>query len=459
MSRRIAICLACATAIPPFGLGAEPAPVPTKATVPARPVPLGDEWQGLSLPQFADLAIRRACSQEAQKAKGLPPQVAAYAFEHYLSNGAELKGADAGSLFKLISAVTTRLSKEQKGKFATLYYKALFFDRDPAQVKPPELIVLGWGFISSGLYEKDQKNQHFPEFAKAVAVHVASHDQFAGDVAALQASVRAEGLEDKALKTAVATYLNPFWYTEIRKTIDDNACPFYRRLFQDTPESRDYAACYFYGKALSSDEDRQTVKAVMVDEKGLPRMGAVKVLTWSYRRLNQLKEWGKVLEEKAKAPDLDGDGRAKWFLARAYAEEAQGYEPSALMGLKWVDQALGAAASENLQLECLDRLVNTNMQVGKFNEAKSLLASNAPRLSSDTAKVRAEVWLKQIDERQQVIEKAQASAAAEDQRLRAEGKVRTLSTMLDEAKKRGDPAEHVASLEQALATARQQLKQ
>ena len=445
--------------MPQFRLAAEPTLAATKASAPARPVPLADEWQGLSLPQFADLAILRACSPEAQKAKGLPPQVAAYAFDHYLSQGAELKAADAGSLFKLISAVTTRLSKEQKGQFATLYYKALFFDRDPSQVKPPELIVLGWGFISSGLYEKDQKNQHFPEFAKAVAARVASQDQFAADVVVLQASAHAEGVDNKALKAAVTTYLNPFWYAEIRKTIDDNACPFYRRLFQDTPESRDYAACYFYGKALGSEEDRQTVKAVMVDEKGLPRMGAVKVLTWSYRRLNQLKEWGKLLEEKAKAPNLDGDGRARWFLARAYAEEAQGYEPSAFMGLKWVDQALGAATSESLQLECLGRLVDTNVQVGKFNEAKSLLASNAPRLSSDMAKVHAQAWAKQIDEKQQAVEKARAIAAAEDQRLRAEGKVRTLAAMLEEAKKRGDAADHVASLEQALASARQQLQQ
>ena len=113
-------------------------------------------------------------------------------------------------------------------------------------------MLLGWALVSSGLYNQ---NQSFPEFAAAVASQVKKHDQFEDCIRRLQ------GLpaSSDSYTQAMMTYLNPFWYESIRKTIDDNACPFYHALYSDSDLARDYSRATFLARLGYGSGWRATV--------------------------------------------------------------------------------------------------------------------------------------------------------------------------------------------------------
>ena len=65
------------------------------------------DWSGLTFKQFADAAIEAACSPAAAERKETPPEVVAFAWDHYLSREDQIRQADPQSMFKMLSAVLT----------------------------------------------------------------------------------------------------------------------------------------------------------------------------------------------------------------------------------------------------------------------------------------------------------------------------------------------------------------
>jgi hypothetical protein len=410
-------------------------------------------WQGLDFAHFADLAIAQAVSSSATKTNGVDPGLVKYAWDTYLTRADQLRTASAPSMFKLLSATIVKLTKEQKSQMAKLYYNTTLQNgADLTKIDGPHLILVGWVLISSGLYEQ---NQSFPEFAKAVAAHVRDREKFDDDVKQLQGG----GIDQKTLSAAM-TYLNPFWYREIVETIDDNACPFYRSLYSDSAIAQDYAATYFFGKALGTDADRQLLKDELVKpECGCPRTGPADVLTWSYKRTNELDKWEAFVEGKISDASIQEEARNRWILVRAYVEEAKTYYPSPWLGKPWVDKVLAAGPNEPTRQDCVEIIVNDYIDVGHFADGRKFLKQQAAATTSSDMRA----TFQKLDDRlalaQSKDDLERKESTQKEQQDRLAGEVAALQSRIKDSQARGDSSQQIETLQSALAKLQRKLEQ
>ena len=417
----------------------------------ARAVPA--EWQGLSLPQFADLAVKITCSPEVQKAKKLPTDFVDFTWATYLNDPKQVETADPPTLFRLLSAIDTGLTKERRQAFAENYYKR--FQRNDRQTArtPDEMVLAGWVLVNSTL---GTEGKEFPELREAVLPHIIQNESFAADIAALQQQVKSN---KDGLSAAMTNYLNPFWQAEIRKTLDDTACAFYRGLLSDSALSRDYSGAYFCAVPFESDSSRKVLVAQLEESDHSPRLGVAKVLTWSFRRANRLNEWAKQLDSRLADPKLAGDAKAKWLVVRALAEEARPAFPDPMLGHKYLDKAMEVASSEHLGILVVHSLVERTMFDGGFAQASSLVESVAGRFRSDEGTTAIASMRLEIDAAKRQYSEDHVRQVKEQELGHLVAYADSLRTRLKSAQASGASADKVAALQQSLQRVESQLAQ
>lgn len=413
--------------------------------------PIPEAWRNLSLNQFADEAIRQAISPEVLARGSISQDLLNFAWDQYLSKNEIIKTADAPTLFKLVTPVITKLTVSQRQQIAQTYYNCVF---DGARtVTPEELIMVGWGLINSGLA---QNGKDFPEFAQAVSSYAPSKEQFDEDVATLQWPHRAD---DYVRRTAVDTYLSPFWHAEVRKTIDDHACAFYRSLFSDNPIFRDYAATYFQSVAFESPSARAMLRAKLIETNDEPNIGVAKVLAWAYHRPGGAEEasWIAFLDQKINDKGITGDKKARWYIARTIAEQGKSSFPDPLSGRKYLDQALSTADSQTLRLQITISLAQRTAADGHFAQAKTLLASRAQQFTdSSQQQIQAEMSEIAKGEKTQSALDAQSQRAQELSRL--QGEVASLHQRLGDPKMQSLSAAQKSEISNAISSDQAKIK-
>jgi hypothetical protein len=137
------------------------------------------------------------------------------------------------------------------------------------------------------------------------------------------------------------------------------------------------------GKAVDA-ELTAYLRQNLVGGGGEVRESAAALLAWRYvlGSAEDMSGWQQFLKEKLQEPALAGDVKAGWLLTRAYAEAAGGHwDP--MSGQPWVQQAMAAAQSEPLRLQCASMLIKAYMQETDYDRAQSLLASVSPQFSPE----------------------------------------------------------------------------
>ena len=200
---------------------------------------------------------------------------------------------------------------------------------------------------------------------------------------------------------------------------------------------------YLWGRTLGTAETRATARSVLTGDSGAPRLGLAQVLTWAYKASGEHDAWKQFLAERSEDAGLAPDSRARWLVARAYAESATRREgaPLPLAGRKWLDQALVTATSESCRLDVLRELVAAYAAETHYDQAVGLI-------NSLTGQFRATESAAVLDElRQRVEQDRTENAARRTRRNEARRRMTTqvvrqeLLRRLAVAKKKGDRQE------------------
>lgn len=155
---------------------------------------------------------------------------------------------------------------------------------------------------------------------------------------------------------------------------------------------------------------------------------------------------------------LPGDKRAAWFLARAYIDEIQGeITASPLLGLKWVEQAMGAAESEPLRLACVRWIFVRRLAVQQFAEAEGMIKSVGGQFQSPLGKSTLASLNAALTPAKQAEEWRQNQLAAASQIAQLEGQLQSLQRTLEDAKKKGKSKEDLDSIERLIANTKTKL--
>ena len=141
----------------------------------------------------------------------------------------------------------------------------------------------------------------------------------------------------------------------------------------------DGSAARFLGQPLGTAATRQTVQAELQDSEGEPRLSVARVLTWSYQVTGEMNEWKTFLATQIARSE--GDSKARWLMARAYAETIPGRSP--LGGKKWLEQAIAAAGTSACRLEAVQEVVRGYARLGKHHHGLSVLESVASQFTGD----------------------------------------------------------------------------
>ena len=212
----------------------------------------------------------------------------------------------------------------------------------------------------------------------------------------------------------------------------------------------------FLARPLGTPITRWHLRQVLKTESGTPRLEVAYILSWSYAYSHRMPEWSSFLGKEA--ANSNGDNRALWLLARAYAESipirpfAAKAKPSVLSGKtsrKLIDEALVAAASPACRLRVIRELTESMAVAGMHREAIGVVDSLAEQFAGTDAASE----LASLRESLASYEAREASHRLIDNRKYLKRvrsiQVSVLRGRLDEATKRGD-RQAVEQYEQAL---------
>lgn len=357
-------------------------------------------WEGLSATEFADQAVTISCSAESRAAKAPPAALVEFAWKNYLSTSDQLSQIDASTMFEILAVVTPSLSQAQRHQLVSSYYQKLFSESAKAPVSSEDLVLLGWCMLKAGDWSPPEGQQ---KYLSAVIAHATSSEFFSDDVTRLQRRLSSRSL---AQDIAFETYLNPFWHQQFRKTIDDKACSFYEALFSDSLAMKDYAASYFYGRALRDDASRDALMKQLLDEQGRPRMGVAKVVMFAYRAANKLSDLDKIADAKSNDAALDGDARALWYLIGAHIHEVKDFGPLPPSGRRRMEQSIAAAEHDATRFTCLRTLAVSLSSVSRHDEARSLIAGTTFSTMTDSLVASRDQLLEALSEERQLYDRA-----------------------------------------------------
>ncbi len=205
---------------------------------------------------------------------------------------------------------------------------------------------------------------------------------------------------------------------------------------------RDTHARNHWGYVLGTPETRGTVKAVLIDGTGSPRVEIARILSHAYRDSPERASWIEYLDGKVEESAGKGDVLARWFLARAYAASAyHAVEPTPLQGIPWLNQALGAAGSEACRLEVLRVLVDEHVAAGDFAAPATLVASVLGQFSEEGSLASVEAMREGIARSKAEYITMRAEHKAEQARSQKAARKRVLQKRLAKATRLEDEQE------------------
>jgi len=131
------------------------------------------------------------------------------------------------------------------------------------------------------------------------------------------------------------------------------------------------------GRAVAAEAARQAVQAHLIDGTGSPHEGVSKLLAWAYQASGGLKTWRAFLESKAADTSLSADARARWLVARAYAQITIVEDTCPIQGMPWLDNALVLAESPELRVDILGRITQAYAAANRHDLAIAIVDSAA----------------------------------------------------------------------------------
>lgn len=337
-------------------------------------------------------ALKYLTTDEAKQAK---QHLVEYVWNDLLTDKAYLQQLDPWELFKLIQTTASQTTPERGRQWAEFYMDYLFTDGNQApSVGPVELLTAG---RSLDVARKTMEGQGYPEYADALAKAIA------------------EGR-----------------YFGFRFRLD------YRYL----------------ASPLGTDETRQAVRDVLVDDQGRVRLDAAKVLNWAYQRAGQLNDWQSYLETEIGG--AEGDAKALWLLARSHCEEIK-YDGSPMAGRRWVESALGFAESEGTQLTCAEWLMERFENTNDFDQGAEFLAGMEDKFESAGSKRMLAALAVQLGRQETANQIYNDRKKERGTRYRLTRRVQTLEDRIKEAQTNSRPQYEIDKLQDMLTQAKQEL--
>ncbi len=158
----------------------------------------------------------------------------------------------------------------------------------------------------------------------------------------------------------------------------------------------------YYAAPLGTSQTRLTVRAELTDAEGNPRPIVAKILAIAYRNAGELKAWQTSLDEKIAA--TNGDAKARWLIARAFAESIIPSEPSPLRGRKWLEEAIKTAGSSSCRFAALQELALAYADVGRSDKALAVIDSAAGRFAGAKAAADLEALRQEVRQTKATVE-------------------------------------------------------
>ncbi|QQE12592.1 hypothetical protein JD969_03755 [Planctomycetota bacterium] len=186
--------------------------------------------------------------------------------------------------------------------------------------------------------------------------------------------------------STILAFLNPFWHEDIRSTIDDSACPYYRGLVSPIRKMNQYAEAYFLALMITDIEG--FVSAVDNLERLEDRLVGYKLASHFYTRQKTIfqrgkgtvvvsnatesyQKWVGQIQSRLDTVETDEE-KYVWLQVRSYTEQINSYAPRALAGLEWEKKAIGLSVSEVLKQEALLNQIESYSALRDFDNASQL---------------------------------------------------------------------------------------
>jgi hypothetical protein len=188
------------------------------------------------------------------------------------------------------------------------------------------------------------------------------------------------------------------------------------------------------------------LKSKLQSDAGDVRPSAAVLLAWHYAMTDKqaLAQWQGELDQRLSDASLQGDRRAGWLLARAYAGSAGSkFTPLAVDQL--LQQVLAVAESESLRLAAVELLVRGYVLSDLFEQATSLLDSVEGQFAEDSSRQRLGAWREAIPPAAQRFREEQLAAEVEAKQAHRQ----VLQKRLQEAQQNNDQ-ERIARYQQLL---------
>jgi hypothetical protein len=338
-------------------------------------------------------AMKYLTSDEARRAK---QQLVKHLWENQLTNPAYLREQDPWELFKLIQTTASHIAPQRGQQWAEFYMDYLFAGGEAsASVGPVELLTAG---RSLDVARKALDDQGYPQYTEALAKALVEGRHFG---------------------------------------------------FKFTLDYRCLAA------PIGTEETRQAIRDVLIDDDGLVRLEAAKILGWAYHAVGQLNGWQEYLDTEAAGSD--GDAEALWLLARSHCEEVRSSRSAPLGGRRWVESALDRAESEETRMVCVLWLMERYENTRYYDQGAEFLESMEDQFQSAHSKRLLTALAVYLD-REQVSNVMHNDRRKErETRHRLTSRIRSLQERLERAEGMDNQEYEVTKLQAMLSSLEQEL--
>lgn len=170
-------------------------------------------------------------------------------------------------------------------------------------------------------------------------------------------------------------------------------------------------------------------------------------LTLAHLGKGHLEQWTKYLDRTLADPNLSGDQRVNWLLARSFAEEIrqagsrlEPYEDlyiRATDGSAFLDEAFRVAEGSEVKIRVAKERAGRMAAVGDMDGARKVVDGAQNLASDETQKTSLAAWKQQIDG----LKRSQASVVADNKALARRAYLTNLHQRRDQAAKRKDQKE------------------
>lgn len=188
---------------------------------------------------------------------------------------------------------------------------------------------------------------------------------------------------------------------------------------------------------MSYNLDWGYLQNAIVEAQGTCNLSLATLLTFVHKKNSALPQWRSYLESRIDDPEVTGDVKASWLLARAFADEVPDVgEPEPLAGRAWLDLALEEATSVDMKRYVIGEIVCKLAAGDRCDEAVAMMDSQADLFEDGEAAVDIARWRTEVAE----IDQSYAAAHQRAEQARHDRRVYELQRRLESAQERGDAA-------------------